>query len=218
MLFVLYKSGINSLTFRIPLIIGYSLYIFISNLLNPDIIHLFYLIFPVVLVAVYNIIWLNVLIMVITGIEVFILFYLFSPIYRSVDETQLLPNIVFIFSMAVVLYLLYTFRITPEWNNIFKENEKLDVLLTSKESYLDLFIEHSEDAIVVFDLDQNIVTINPAFEKMYGWKREECMGRSPRLFPLSEDAMTAERTQKLLNGESLSFSANDRNEEGWYYI
>ena len=81
----------------------------------------------------------------------------------------------------------------------------MDVLLTSRESYLDLFIEHSEDAIVMFDLDQNIVAINPAFEKMYGWKREECMGRSPRLFPLSEDAMTAERTQNLLDGKSYHF-------------
>ncbi len=204
-LFALYKSGMNSLTFRIPLIIGYFLYIFISNLVNPDLIHLFYLIFPVALVAIYNITWLNILIMVITGIEVFVLFYLFSPIYKSVDETQLLPNIAFIFSLAVVLCLLYTFRITPEWNNIFKENKKLDVLLTSKESYLDLFIEHTEDAIVVFDLDQNIVAMNPAFEKTYGWKREECIGRSPRLFPLSEDATTAERTQNLLDGKSYHF-------------
>ena len=124
-LFVLYKSGINSLTFRIPLIIGYILYIFIANLVNPDLLHLFYLIFPIALVAIYNITWLNILIMVITGIEVFVLFYLFSPIYRSVDEVQLLPNIAFIFSLAVVLCLLYTFRITPEWNNIFKENKKI---------------------------------------------------------------------------------------------
>ncbi|MEK4711495.1 two-component system sensor histidine kinase NtrB [Sporosarcina sp. FSL K6-5500] len=204
-LFVLYKSGMNSLTFRIPLIIGYFLYILISNLVNPDLVHLFYLIFPIALVAIYNITWLNILIMAITGIEVFVLFYLFSPIYKSVDETQLLPNIAFIFSLAVFLCVLYTFRITPEWNNIFKENKKLDVLLTSRESYLDLFFEHTEDAIVVFDLDQNIVAMNPAFEKTYGWKREECMGRSPRLFPLSEDATIAERTKKLLNGESYHF-------------
>ena len=59
-LFVLYKSGMNSLTFRIPLIIGYILYILISNLVNPDIVHLFYLIFPVALVAIYNITWLNI--------------------------------------------------------------------------------------------------------------------------------------------------------------
>ncbi|WP_186669361.1 nitrogen regulation protein NR(II) [Sporosarcina sp. BP05] len=204
-LLVLYKSGMNSFTFRIPLIIGYIIYLFIANLVNPDLLHLFYLIFPVALVAIYNITWLNILIMVMTGIEVFVLFYLFSPIYRSVDQAQLLPNIAFIFSLAVVLCLLYTFRITPEWNNIFKENKKLDVLLTSRESYLDLFIEHSEDAIVMFDLDQNIAAINPAFEKMYGWKREECIGRSPRLFPLSEDAMTSERTQNLMDGKSYHF-------------
>lgn len=204
-LFVFYRLGMNSLTLRIPLIIGYILYIFISNLLYPDIVQLFYLIFPIVLVAVYNIIWLNVLITVITSIEVIVLFYFFSPIYRSVDETQLFYNLVFISSMAVVLFLLYTFRIAPVWNTIFKENKKLDVLLTSKEGYLDLFFEHTEDAIVVFDLDQNIVVVNPAFEKMYGWKREECIGRSPRLSPLSEDPATAERTQNLFSGKSYHF-------------
>ncbi|MEK5071333.1 two-component system sensor histidine kinase NtrB [Sporosarcina sp. FSL K6-1508] len=204
-LIALYKSGMNSLTFRIPLIIGYFLYIFISNLVNPDIVNLFYLIFPVALVAIYNITWLNILIMVITGIEVFVLFYLFSPIYKSVDETQLLPNIAFIFSLAVVLCLLYTFRITPEWNNIFKEKKKMDVLLTSKKGYLDLFFEHTEDAIAVLDLDQNIVAINPAFERMYGWKRAECIGHSPRLYPSSEDVTTAERTRKVLEGKSYHF-------------
>lgn len=204
-LFVLYKSGMNSLSLRIPLIIGYTIYMFIANLLYPDILQLIYLIFPVVLVTVYNLAWLNVLITVITSIEVIALFYLFSPIYLSVDETQLLANIVFIFSMAIFLCLLYSFRITPFWNNIFKENKKLDVLLTSKEGYLDLFFEHTEDAIVVFDLDQNIVVVNPAFETMYGWKKEECIGLSPLLSPLSEDASTAERTQNLFSGKNQHF-------------
>lgn len=205
LLFVFHRLGMNSLTMRIPLIIGYMLYVFIANLLYPDILQLFYLIFPVVMVAVYNIIWLNVLITVITTIEVIILFYLFGHIYRSVDESQLLFNIAFIFIMAVVLYLLYTFKITPQWNNVFKENKKMDVLLTSKESYLDLFIEHSEDAIVMFDLELNIIALNPAFEKMYGWKREECVGRSPQLVPPSEDAMKTERTKNLLAGKSYHF-------------
>ncbi|WP_188006699.1 histidine kinase [Sporosarcina sp. ANT_H38] len=205
LLFLLHRSGMNSLTLRIPLIIGYMLYVFIANLTNPDILQLFYLIFPIILVAVYNIIWLNVLITIITSLEVIVLFYLFGQTYRSVGETQLLFNSAFISIMAVILYLMYTFKITPEWNHIFKENKKMDVLLTSKESYLDLFIEHSEDAIVLFDLDLNIIALNPAFEKMYGWKREECIGRSPQLVPLSEEAMKTERTKNLLNGESYHF-------------
>ncbi len=205
LLFALYRSGMNPFGLRIPLIIGYILYVFLGNLLNPDILRLFYLIFPVVLVAFYNIVWLNILVAVVTGMEMIVLLYLFSPIYISANEGQLSIHITFIYIMATVLCLLYTFKITPEWNYIFKEYKKMDVLLTSKEGYLDLFIQHTEDAIVVFDLDQNIVAINPAFEKMYGWKREECIGHSPRLFPISEDAAAAERTLNLLNGKSYPF-------------
>lgn len=204
-LFVLHCLRMNPLTLRIPLIIGYFLYVFLGNLMSPDIIRLFHLLFPIALTAIYNKVWLNILITFFTGIEVIFLIYLFRPIYISVDESQLFIHIAFIFSLATVFCLLYTFKITPVWNHLFKEYKKMDVLLMSRESYLDLFIEHTEDAIVVFDLDQNIVAMNPAFEKTYGWKREECMGRSPRLFPLSEDAMIAERKKNILNGKSYHF-------------
>ncbi len=205
LLFILYRLGLSPSALRFPLIIGYILYVFLGNLLDPDILQLVHLIFPVILVAFYNIVWLNILVSVFTGMELIVLFYLFSPIYISLDVSHLSIHTTFIFIMTTLLCLLYTFKITPEWNYIFKEYKKMDVLLTSKEGYLDLFIEHTEDAIVVFDLEQNIVVINPAFEKMYGWKREECIGRSPRLSPLSEDATIAERTQNVLNGKSYHF-------------
>lgn len=202
---VLHCLKMNPLSLRIPLIIGYFLYVFLGNLMSPDIIRLFYLLFPLALTAIYNKVWLSILITIFTGIEIIVLLYLFSPIYSSVDESQLFIHIAFIFSFATLFCLLYTFKITPDLNHIFREYKKMDVLLTSRESYLDLFIEHTEDAIVVFDLDQNIVAMNPAFEKTYGWKREDCIGRSPRLFPLSEDATIAERTKNLLNGKSYHF-------------
>ncbi|WP_083035283.1 PAS domain S-box protein [Sporosarcina ureae] len=43
-------------------------------------------------------------------------------------------------------------------------------------NYLDLSFEQSQDAISVFDLDDNIITCNPAFKQLYGWTLEECLG------------------------------------------
>ena len=51
-------------------------------------------------------------------------------------------------------------------------------------------------------LDQKIITVNPAFEKIYGWNEAECIGQSPRLFPTSEDAKVEERTKNVLQGKS----------------
>ncbi len=44
-----------------------------------------------------------------------------------------------------------------------------------------LGIERSGDAIFMTDLDGSIVYVNPAFEKMYGYGREEVVGKTPRL-------------------------------------
>ncbi len=59
-----------------------------------------------------------------------------------------------------------------EYKNLKKEQE-----LASTEAYLRLFFEHADDAMAVFDLNNKIIKVNPAFEKLYGWTREECIGQ-----------------------------------------
>ena len=41
-------------------------------------------------------------------------------------------------------------------------------------------VEQSADAILVTDADAGIVYVNPAFERMTGYRRDEVMGRNPR--------------------------------------
>lgn len=204
-LLVLHRRGVSPTVLRLFIIIGYNAYLFLVNLLLPDLAKLLFLMFPLILTAFYNVVWLNVLITVITGLELVVLLYLFGPIYLMGHETKSLIQVAFIFIMVAVLGLLYTIKIGPQWNNVFTENKKMGTLLTSKRGYLNLFFEHAEDAIVVFDLNQNIVAVNPAFEKMYGWQREESIGRSLRLSPPSEATKVAERIQNVLAGKSYHF-------------
>jgi PAS domain S-box-containing protein len=46
---------------------------------------------------------------------------------------------------------------------------------------LRLGIEHSDQAIFITDLDGNIVDVNPAFQRIYGYTREETLGQTPRI-------------------------------------
>ncbi|MGC8834947.1 MAG: PAS domain S-box protein, partial [Armatimonadota bacterium] len=42
-------------------------------------------------------------------------------------------------------------------------------------------LEHSADAIVITDADANIQYVNPAFERITGYSREEVLGKNPRI-------------------------------------
>ncbi|PID22477.1 hypothetical protein CSV61_02200 [Sporosarcina sp. P3] len=74
-------------------------------------------------------------------------------------------------------------------------------------NYLDLSFEQSQDAISVFDLDDNIITCNPAFEQLYGWTLEECLGKSISFYPETEYKKVHTRCELLYKGQSL---ANER--------
>lgn len=58
--------------------------------------------------------------------------------------------------------------------------------LNSKHAYLHLFFEQANDAIAVFDLEDRVIAVNPAFEKLYGWSKEEALGRILPLIPRKE--------------------------------
>ncbi len=201
-LLIMQRQDMNPLTLRLIIIITYNLYIFLINLFTPDLSNLLYLIFPMFLTTIYNVSRINFFMTAITSVQLAILFYLYNDSYLSDSGAVEVSHVVSIFFLVAFLCLLYAFKISPQWNSMYTENKRMDTILMSKEGYLDLFFEHAEDAIVVFGLDKKIITVNPAFEKIYGWKEAECIGQSPRLFPSSEDAKVEERTKNVLQGKS----------------
>ncbi|HEY9205770.1 MAG TPA: PAS domain S-box protein [Candidatus Methanoperedens sp.] len=44
-----------------------------------------------------------------------------------------------------------------------------------------LGIERSDEAIFITNLDGTIIYVNPTFEKLYGYRREEALGKTPRI-------------------------------------
>ncbi|WLD93176.1 PAS domain-containing sensor histidine kinase [Alkalihalobacillus sp. AL-G] len=45
-------------------------------------------------------------------------------------------------------------------------------------------IQHSADAIAIFDMNDRLINVNPTFESFYGWKAEELIGYFVRHIPI----------------------------------
>ncbi|HEU4964426.1 MAG TPA: PAS domain S-box protein [Bacilli bacterium] len=48
---------------------------------------------------------------------------------------------------------------------------------------LEAFIQHSADAIWMVDLEERVLQVNPAFEAMFGWSKEEVVGKHLPIIP-----------------------------------
>jgi len=69
-------------------------------------------------------------------------------------------------------------------------SEKLKSLLNS-----------SADAIDIVDLNGNVLSVNPAFEDMYGWKEDEIIGKQMPTIPKERWKAANERREKAILGE-----------------
>ncbi|WP_217595103.1 PAS domain S-box protein [Cohnella sp. GbtcB17] len=76
--------------------------------------------------------------------------------------------------------------------------------LRSTKQYLESFVHHSSDAIHVADPLGNLMQVNAAFEKMYGWSAAEALGRRLPEVPeeLRED--DARILRKVVKGGSVA--------------
>jgi PAS domain S-box-containing protein len=80
-------------------------------------------------------------------------------------------------------------------------------------------IEQADESIVITDLDANIVYVNPAFERISGYSREEAIGKNPRF--LKSDRQSAEFYaafwERLRAGESWTGRFVNRMKNGRLY-
>ncbi|MBU8907702.1 PAS domain S-box protein [Desertibacillus haloalkaliphilus] len=83
--------------------------------------------------------------------------------------------------------------------DITKEKHREKELIDTKEKLQALF-NHTEEGIDIIDEEGNVIGVNPAYEKMFGYKEEEIVGKP--VFLLSEDKSYAkELLEKVKRGE-----------------
>ncbi|WP_186321433.1 bifunctional diguanylate cyclase/phosphodiesterase [Bacillus sp. FJAT-22090] len=66
---------------------------------------------------------------------------------------------------------------------------------------LNSIFNSSADAIDIIDVNGDVLAVNPAFEKMYGWDKEEVIGRQLPTIPKSRWNAAEERREKAILGE-----------------
>ncbi|HMB44699.1 MAG TPA: histidine kinase dimerization/phosphoacceptor domain -containing protein, partial [Candidatus Methanoperedens sp.] len=80
-----------------------------------------------------------------------------------------------------------------------------------------LGIERSDEVIFITNIDGSIIYINPAFEKIYGYSREEALGKTPRIIKSGLLPSEAYKTfwdtlleKKVVNGELINKTKDGR--------
>jgi PAS domain S-box-containing protein len=92
------------------------------------------------------------------------------------------------------------------------KRKQAEAELAREKQYFESLIVHSPIAIVVLDNDEKVVSINPAFEKLYDYSREEVIGiKIDTLVTTTEMAEEAKSyTQQSMAGKVHAISKRRR--------
>jgi PAS domain S-box-containing protein len=79
-----------------------------------------------------------------------------------------------------------------------------------------LGLEQASDAIFMTDVTGHITYVNPAFERIYGFTREEALGQTPRILKSGQVSAEYYQTfwQTLLNKQSISGEKPNKTKDG----
>ncbi|QEK12787.1 diguanylate cyclase [Crassaminicella thermophila] len=115
--------------------------------------------------------------------------YLYSK-YRNLysllnTQTIMLLMITGIIVIFMMLYLYKLNKINSDLNDEIKKRLEIEKeLITEKniemiqKSRLEILFNHSQDAIVEVDTKGRILNVNKSFEKIFGYSKEECLGKN----------------------------------------
>ena len=202
-LFILHKIQVNEKVFGLLLIAGLNGYIVNLNLDSPDYIHLLLFIYPLFIASLYHSVVPNLILLPITMVEII---YLFSHSFNSYEVSIKFTDIyilVFLLALLGFTAIIHSIFIQKTWKRMEEQHSSMERALLSKEGYLHLFFENAKDGIAVFDLDARIIEVNPAFEQLYGWSRDESIGNHIPLVPPENMAEANKRLNKVLEGETF---------------
>ncbi len=97
-----------------------------------------------------------------------------------------------------------------------KELEEQKKAIEEEHRRLALVIEQTTEAVVITDVDGNIVYINPAFEKITGYRAEEVLGQNPRILQSGEHSKEfyKELWDTILSGKTWKGTFKNKRKDG----
>ena len=202
---------------QFSLIAGWNVFIVFLAFQSEYIISIYWFLFFILLISIYRQLIINIVLSIITCIEAAIIVSIAQTSYNFGSGKA---TTIYIFFLLLVCFIgiIQTIYVKRLWKNLEKETFDREQKLASTKAYLQLFFEHAEDSIAVLDLDNKIIEINPAFERMYGWTKEECVGKFLPLVPPHNFEAAQQRVEKLLQGDSINLiETQDMRKDGTYF-
>lgn len=197
---LLFYLKINPRIIQVALLAVWNFNIILYVIQSDQLIPYYWFVFFIILSTVYQSLYINICVSLLSFVEIFLLYkYFYVPV--ELTDLQLTKVYASYLLLLAVIGVLQTIHVKKLWEKVENTNLKREQELSSTEAYLHLFFEQAGDAIAVFDLNDKIITVNPAFEKLYGWSRDECIGKSlPLVAPKNINA-AQDRLQRILKGE-----------------
>lgn len=212
LIYLLINAKVSPKIIQACIIVGMNALILLLIFKTIYILNVYWLIFYLILIGFYQSLKLILATSVVVGLEIVIIsltHYHFS-LYYSNDNYILITYTIAMLLVGITQTIFIQYQAKKDKKEAEVEIQKI----TSKQAYLQLFFEYANDAIAVFDLDNKIIEVNPAFENLYGWTKEECIGNSLPLIPHKRKKEALERFQKLLQGESFINDSEEMKKDG----
>lgn len=198
---------------QIVLITSWNISAFLLVFESKHLLAFFWFVCILVITSIYNSPIISLLLISVMSTQtVIILKYNHNLLLHESDRDGY--TTLFFIGMILLLCSLQVYFIRKLWHNQERSTLHREFELSSKNGYLRFFFQNADDAIAVFDLNHNTIDVNPAFEKLYGWTREEAIGRSLPLVPPQYIDDANARYERLLKGESIHVNTYDMRKDG----
>jgi len=79
---------------------------------------------------------------------------------------------------------------------------------------LSSFVENAADAIVVTETDCSVISVNPAFERMFGWRREEVVGKHLPTVPAELRDVFESTIDMVRQGKTVNYETDRLRRDG----
>ncbi|WP_170112875.1 two-component system sensor histidine kinase NtrB [Kurthia sibirica] len=161
------------------------------------------LIIALFIISIYQSAYLNAFVLLLFGSEIAWFFYAWYPeLIIAIGETNIAVLIILL-ALLSTISLIQGYYFSMSYRHIEEKSDTREKEFLSKEGYLKLFFENAKDSIAVFDLNNYVIAVNPAFEKLYGWDGDECIGKLLPMVPPAGYEQSKDRINRMLAGESF---------------
>lgn len=200
----LYFSNLKGAITPYLLLICSNFYTFLTNINSDEIAFILFFIYPIYIAILYHSILPRVVIFIITLLEIYFLIYFQRPAYDLNLTFYDLSIFIFLLLIIISTSIINTLFEKRYWSNLSIQNQSMRKELNSREGYLQLFFDNAKDSIAVFDMNNKVMEVNPAFEQLYGWKREEIVGQNVLHFPIQMKEIVKLRLKEICEGVSYN--------------